>query len=240
MLDELQKLETGLRSTFGGWSHYQLRLWQECRSNQSAGVEDRSRIAKSVLADPHRGEWVWALGGWHMLLAEIQAKLNDFDPHIRQDAAIALADLGPHARAAIPILLARLSSPEETLHDRECAAWTLPRIGVDGDLTLPIFVQVLDETVNQVEAGDLRFRASEAIEALSDSFRILVPLARRCLADRGWKSRMYGLALAERLGKRHHRLLEMLMPTVRLLLDYEAEEIRNFAGEIVDGIAKGV
>ena len=47
-----------------------------------------------------------------MMLGELQTKLNDSDPHIRVDAAIALADL---------------CSREETLHDRACAAWALPR-----------------------------------------------------------------------------------------------------------------
>jgi hypothetical protein len=175
-----------------------------------------------------------------MLLGEIQGKLNDADPHIRQDAAIALADLGPHARAAIPTLLARLSSPEEPLHDRACAAWALPRIGVNGDQAVPVFLQVLNETGDQAEADELRFRAAEAVESLSDSFRVLVPLARRCLADRGWKSRVYGLALVERLGKRNRRLLEMLMPSVEPLLDDEVDEIREDARRIVDGFAKGV
>ena len=239
MTANLRELETRLRSIFGAWDHYRLRVWQECRSIDAAGVEDRIRIANEVLAATHRGEWIWALGGWHMLLGEIQTKLNDPDPHIRQDSAIALADLGPHARAAIPLLLDRLRSREETLHDRACAAWTLPRIGVDGDQAVPIFLQVLNETADQAEAGELRYRAAEAIETLTESFRTLVPLARRSLGDRYWKSRLYGLALVERLGKRSRRLLEMLMPSVEPLLDDEVEEIREDARRIVDGFAKG-
>jgi hypothetical protein len=175
-----------------------------------------------------------------MLLAEIESKLNDIDPHIRQDAAVALADLGPHAPAAIPLLLDRFRSPEETLHDRACAAWALPRIGVDGDQEVPLFLQVLDETADEPDADELRFRVAEAVEALSDSFRVLVPLARRCLRDRGWKSRVFGLALVERLGKRNRRLLEMLLSSVEPLLDDEVDEIREDARRIVDGFAKGV
>ena len=240
MFDELRELETQLRSIFGAWNHYRLRLWQQCRSVDAAGVEDRIRIAQEVLAATHRGDWVWALGGWHMMLGEIQTKLNDPDPHIRGDSAIALADLGPHARAAIPVLLDRLLSPEETHHDRACAAWALPRIGVNGDQAVPIFLHVLNETVAQPEADELRFRSAEAIESFTDSFRVLVPLARRCLADRGWKCRMHGLAMVERLGKRRRRILEMLLPSVEPLLADEVEEIRAFAREIVDGFAEGL
>lgn len=240
MLSELRELEARLRSTFGAWHHYQLRLWQECRSVEAAGVEDRIRIAKAVLADVDRGGWAWALGGWHMLLAEIQAKLTHPDPHVRQDSAIALADLGTHARAAIPALLDRLGSSDATLHDRACAAWALLKIGVKEGLAVPVFVQVLDETADHPDAGELRYRAAEAVESLTDSFRTLVPLARRCLADSYWKPRLYGLTLVERLGKRHRRLLEMLMPSVEPLLDDEMEEVRAFAREIVDCFAKGV
>jgi len=175
-----------------------------------------------------------------MLLAEIQSKLNDSDPHIRGDAAIALADLGPHARAAIPILLARLSSPEESLYDRACAAWGLPRIGVNGDQAVPILLQVLDETADQTDAGELRYRAAEAVGSLSDSFRILVPLARRSVGDRYWKVRLLGLTQIERLGQRHRRLVEMLISSVRPLVKDEVEEIRTLAREIVDRFAKGV
>ena len=235
---QLRELETRLRSTFGAWNHYRLRVWQQCRSIDAAGVEVRIMIAKEVLAATHRGDWVWALGGWHMLLGEIQSKLNDPDPHIRQDAAIALADLGPRACAAIPLLLDRLSSPTETLHDRACAAWALPRLGLDRDQAVPIFLQVLNEAADQADAGELRFRAAEAIEALSDSFRTLVPVARRSVEDRYWKVRLFGLTLVERLGKRSRRVLEMLIGNVKPLLDDDLEEIRVVARQIANDFAK--
>ena len=129
---DLRELEARLRTVSGAWSHYQLRLWQQCRSFDSAGIDDRIRVAKEVLAATHRGEWIWALGGWHMLFAEIQSKLDDPDPHIRGEAAIALADIGPRASRTIPLFLERLRSTNTTFHDRACAAWALPRIGVDG------------------------------------------------------------------------------------------------------------
>ena len=230
VLTELRELEARLRSISGCWSHYQLRLWQECRSIDAAGVEDRITFAKEVLAAPHRGEWIWALGGWHMLMGEIRAKLNAPDPHVRQDAAIALADYGLHARAAVPDLLARLRLTESTIHDRTLAAWALPKIGAD-EGSISIFLAVLDETADQSESGELRQRLAEGIESMTNSFRVLVPLARRLLRDR--PCRLHGLQLVERLGERDRRLLPMLVPNVKPLLSDEVEEVTAIAQRIM-------
>jgi len=232
VLTELRELEARLRSISGGWSHYQLRLWQECRSIAAAGVDDRIRNAKEILAAPHKGEWIWALGGWHMLLGEIRAKLNDSDPHVRQDAAIGLADYGIHARAAVPLLLIRLSSSEETLHDRTLAAWALPRIGAD-ESSVSIFLAVLDETADQPEADELRQRTAEAMEYMKSSFRVLVPLARRLLRDRLGPCRLHGLHLVERLGERDRRIWPMLVPNVEPLLNDDLEEVTAIAQRIM-------
>jgi HEAT repeat protein len=209
-------------------------VWQACRSFDAAGIVDRIEIAQKVLADRHRGEWIWAWGGFVMLLGEIQMKLNDPDPHIRQDAAIALADLGPHARHVIPILLDRLRSPETTFHDKTLAAWALPRIGVRSDDAIPTLLAVLEEAGDQPEAGELRRYAAEAVEHLNDSFRLLVPLARRCLTDPFWKCRLHGVCLVERLVERDRRLLPMLVPNVEPLLTDELEEVRAIAQQICE------
>ena len=105
---------------------------------------DRIQIAQKVLTDPHRGELVWAWGGFVMLLGEIQAKLADHDPHIRGDATIALTDFGRHARHIVPILLDQLRSPESTLHDKTLAAWALPSIGAAADEAVPVLLAILD------------------------------------------------------------------------------------------------
>ena len=124
-----------------------------------------------------------------------------------QDAAIALADFGLHARNAVPLFLDRLSTG--TIHERTLAAWALPKIGADKS-SVSIFLAVLVETAEQTEAGELRLRSAEAVEFLTDSFRVLVPLARQLLRDRLGKCRLHGLLLVERLGERDLRLLEML------------------------------
>lgn len=229
-MSSLPELETRLRSTFGAWHHYRLRVWQDCRSFDAAGVEDRVRIAKNVLAATHQGEWIWALGGWHMLLGEIQAKLNDSDPHVRADAIVALTDFGPRARGAVPLLLERLRAG--TLHERTLTAWVLPRIGAGGD-AVPTILAVLDETAKQIDAGELRLRSVETIEQLTDSFRVMVPLARRCLRDGYWKCRLAGLHSVEGLISRERRLLPVLMPNVEVLLGDEVEEVRSAARRFV-------
>jgi hypothetical protein len=94
---------------------------------------------------------------------------------------------------------------------------------------------VLDETANEAETDELRRCSVEAVESLTDSFRVLVQLARRCLLDRYWKGRMHGLMLAERLGERDRRLLPMLQPNVEPLLNDEVEEVREVARRIVRG-----
>ena len=234
MTANLKELESQLRSTLGCWSHYRLRVWREYRSIDAAGAHDRIKIAEEVLAASYRGELVWAWGGWHMLLDEIQTKLNDADPHIRQDACIALAEFGTHASAAIPVLLDRLRSPQETPLDRTLSAWALPRIGVAAEQGIPVFLAVLVETAGEADADEMRRLSAEAIESLSDSFRVLVPLARRCLLDRFWKCRMHGLMLVEQLVQRERRLLPMLVPNVEPLLSDEVEEVRKIARRIVD------
>ena len=214
-MKSLPELETRLRSTFGAWHHYRLRVWQDCRSFDAAGVEERVRIAREVLCAEHRREWVWALGGWHMLLGEVQAKLNDADPHVRADAIVALADFGAHARGAVPMLLKRLGAG--TRHERTLAAWALPRIGA-GEDAVSMLLEVLDETAEHIDACELRLGLVEAIEQLTDSFRVLVPLARRCLRDQHWKCRLHGVRLVEQLIRRERRVLPMLMPNVDALL----------------------
>ena len=57
MTASLRELERQLRSTFGAWNHYRLRVWQECRSFDAAGVEDRIRVANEVLADLIAANW---------------------------------------------------------------------------------------------------------------------------------------------------------------------------------------
>ena len=230
-MNPVPDLENQLHQIPGSWNHYRLRLWQGCRSAQAAGVEDRIRIAEEVLSNSHRGEWIWALGGWHMLLGEVTAKLDDSDPHVRQDTVVALVDFGTHARGAVPILLDRVSSRETALHDRTLAAWALPRIGA-GESAVPILLQVIEES-DQPEVGELRFRAAEAVESLTDSFRVLVPLARRLVGDRHWKCRLHGVRLIGRLVWRERRLLAMIAADVERLVDDEVEVVREGAGRVV-------
>jgi HEAT repeat protein len=65
--------------------------------------------------------------GLNKLVEHLISKLDHHDAAVRQDAAIAIGELGEHANRAVPLLLDRLRSPLTATHDRMCAAWALPR-----------------------------------------------------------------------------------------------------------------
>lgn len=90
---DLDRLTDLLRSQLGCWNHYRLRLWRECRSFNLSGIDDRIRIAEEILAGPYCGSVIWAWGGLVLLVAEVEKKLSDPDPHIRLEADFALRAL---------------------------------------------------------------------------------------------------------------------------------------------------
>lgn len=89
-----------------------------------------------------------------------------------------------------------------------------------------MLLAVLDETAEHIDACELRLRSVDAIECLSNSYRVLVPLARHCLRDKYWKCRLLGLELVERLIRRERRLQPLLMPNVEALAGDAVEEVR--------------
>jgi hypothetical protein len=229
----LTSLEEQLRKIVGGWSQYRFMVWQKCRSFEAASVEDRLRIAQEVLADRHKGEWVWALGGQHMLLAEIVEKLDDSDPHIRAGAIVALSDLGAQAHHLGRLILDRILSPSSSLHERTLAAWALPKVGWRDDQASAKLLVLLD-ACPEPEAAELRVRIAEAIEHLDDSFRILVPLARRLLADEQPTCRLHGLRVSERLLQRDRRLWPVLRSSLEALGNDQETDVRTAVRRIVD------
>ena len=229
----LHELEAQLRTIAGAWNRYRWRVWQQCRSMESAGVEERYRIASEVLADPHRGEWTWAVGSQHMMVVEIATKVDDLDPHVRADAIVALAALGTQSRQFDGRLLARIDSPDASLHEKTLAAWALPRIGFKEGRGVQMLLQNL-ELHPGPDAAELRVRLAEAIEFICNSFRVLVPLARRLLADEQPSCRLHGLQISGRLLHRDRRLWSMLRPSVESLRDDERDELRLRASRILE------
>jgi HEAT repeat protein len=162
-------------------------------------------------------------------------ELDDPDPIVRQEAAIALGDFCRKDHPAIDVLIDRLQSLEQTPHDRACAAWALGRIGAKAGEVIPILLALIDELKDQPEANELRCYAAETIEYLSGELDVLVIVAQHCLRDPFWKCRMKGLYLVERLIKRQPDLREGLVPLIEPLMKDELEEIRGNALRIVIG-----
>ncbi len=138
------------------WHRYLLRVWQDCGSFNSATDSDRLQIAEEMRAEAEGRTQKWASAGLGKLLDHLISKLDDPDPEVRQDAAIAIGDDCPREHPAIDVLIERLRSPDQTFHDRTCAAWALGRIKAKAGEILPILLTLIDEMKDQPEADQLR------------------------------------------------------------------------------------
>jgi hypothetical protein len=222
------------------WHRYLLQVWQDCGSFDSASDFDRIQIAEQMRADAEVRSKEWALAGLTNLVDHLMSKLDDPEPMVRQEAAIALGDFCRGDHPAIDVLIERLQSPEQTFHDRACAAWALGRVGAKSFEVVPILLKLIEDTKDQVEANGLRHCSAEAIENLTGEMEVLMKVARYCLDDKDWKCRMRGLFLVERLLKRRPDLHDGFVPLIEPLVTDELEEIRDNARRILDGIEEGV
>jgi HEAT repeat protein len=168
-------------------------------------------------------------------LDQLMVELDDPDPLVRQEAAIALGDFCRKDHPAIDILIERLRSSEFTHHDRACAAWALGRIGARASEVIPILSSVIEEMKDEAEADELRSYAAEAIENLTGEMDVLLKVAQHCLQDRFGKCRMSGLFLIERLLNREPDLRRSFVPLIEPLVTDEVEEIREKARRILIG-----
>ena len=219
---------------------YLLRVWQESGSFDSASDFDRIQIAEEMRADAEGRSKEWAIGGLTNLVDHLQVKLDDPDPLVRQEAAIALGDFCREDHPAIDVLIDRLQAPDQTLHDRACSAWALGRIKSKAAEVVPILLTLIEELKDQDDAGELRRYSAEAIERLTDDIEVLTTVAQNCLRDRFRKCRMKGLFLAERLLKRQPDLRDGFVPLIEPLVKDGVEEIREEARRILDGLEEGV
>ena len=171
-------------------------------------------------------------------LGRFLLELDDPDPHVRQEAAIGLGDFCRIDHPAIDVLIERLQSPEQTPHDRACAAWALGRIRAKASEVIPILLMLIEEMKEQAEADELRSYAVEAIENLTGEMDVLLAVTRFCLVDENWQCRMKGLFLVERLLKRQPDLRDCFLPVVMQLTTDKVEEIREKAQRILIGFEK--
>ena len=206
---------------------YLLRLWERCGSFDSSTIAERISIAEKVLATEGRGGVTWAQGGWLYLIDHLIGRLNDNDPHVRSEAAIALGDL--ENGRPVPVLLQRVQSAEITPHDRACAAWALGRIGRGRSDVVPVLLEVIEQTASSADTDELRRCLAETIESLTDNEALLAVVARRCLTDPFYKCKLIGLGLIERLDDERRR---KLIPFVKRLILDEVESVSTEAQRI--------
>ena len=167
-------------------------------------------------------------------LGRFLLELDDHDPLVRQEAAIGLGDFCRIDHPAIDVLIERLQSPEQTPHDRACAAWALGRIRAKASEVIPILLSLIEEMKEQAEADELRSYAVEAIENLTGEMDVLLTVTRYCLVDMNWQCRMKGLFLVERLLKRQPGLRDCFVPMVEQLTTDKVEEVREKARRMLD------
>lgn len=100
------------------------------------------------------------------MIVDLVAQLDDPDAVVRQDAAVALGNLGYQAAEAVNVLRQRLLSAEMSYHDRSCAAWALSQIVEPGDEALVAGLLHVIQTETSLYAGKLRYYSALALEKL--------------------------------------------------------------------------
>lgn len=118
------------------------------------------------------------------MIANLIAQLDDTDAVVRQDAAVALGDLGHQAAEAVDVLRQRLLSALVSYHDRACAAWALSQIVAPSDeQVVADLLHALQGSSVTPAADELRFYCAVAIQHLaSDSYTVTV-VEQLCAAD---------------------------------------------------------
>lgn len=173
-------------------------------------------------------------------LDKFMLELDDPDPLVRQEAAIGLGDFCREDHQCIDVLIERLQSPEQTHHDRACAAWALGRIKAKSSEVVPILLALIEAMQDQPDADELRSYAAEAVERLTDDIDVLTTVARHCLCDGFWKCRMKGLFLVERLLKKRLDLRDGFVAMIEPLVKDEVEEVREHARCLLIGFEEDV
>jgi len=100
------------------------------------------------------------------LIADLIAQLEDANAVVRQDAAVALGDLGHQAAEAMSVLRHRLLLASLSYHDRTCAAWALSQIVEPGDEGQIADLLHVIRAETSPYAGKLRYYCALALEKL--------------------------------------------------------------------------
>jgi HEAT repeat protein len=113
-------------------------------------------------------------------LADMQAGLSDPNPKYRADSAMAIAAIGPAAKAAVPGLAGLLSDESSPAEVRYTAAYALGRIGPDAASAEPV-LRKLAESSDELMATVAVWAALKIKPDDTSLFDIAIPKLRHTL-----------------------------------------------------------
>lgn len=158
-----------------------------------------------------------------VVVAPLEKALASDDPHLRQGAASALADLGPKAKEAVPEL-AELVRRDPAPAVRKEAASALGRIGREAASATPALTEAL-----QSKELEVRRAAAQALSRVARPEQLDVALLRKTLQDEDWEIRWFALK-----GLRGSELkAEQLKPVL-------VQALKDPAGRVVYEAAQGL
>jgi len=113
-------------------------------------------------------------------LERLIRELQDADSDVRSNAAMALGEIGPEAKDAVPTLIQLLQNEDAEGFVRANAALALGQIGKGAEDAVPVLIQALrdqDKYVRRDAAGALEeIGTPRAIKSAKDHYRMVVTL----------------------------------------------------------------
>ncbi|MBN1909081.1 MAG: HEAT repeat domain-containing protein [Pirellulales bacterium] len=150
--------------------------------------------------------------------------ITDKDPELHLYAIRALADMGPSAKAAAPVLKSVLAGKDRDLHmDAARAVW---RITGQSD-------DVLRMCIADLEKSDKRYSAADQLKELGPRAAPAVPALTKALNDEDWCTRCN---VAEALGEMGPKAATAIPALMKVLRSDEDSLVRARAAEALGNI----
>ena len=112
-------------------------------------------------------------------MKELQKALNDEVPDVRMEAIVALAEIGPDSKSAVPDLIAFVTSSDPST--RRPAAFALGRIGAGAKEAVPALRRML-QSRNQIEQNVAAWALVHIVQD-PETIQTAIPLIARSLQD---------------------------------------------------------
>jgi HEAT repeat protein len=150
--------------------------------------------------------------------ALIDVLQNDRDPEIRRRAAVALDELGPAAKAAVPALIAALKDEKVRFN----AVVALSKIGPDAKAAVIPLSKLLKDP-------DLNINAAIALREMGAEAKPAVPALIEALKHQNEETRFYAANALGLIGAEPKACVPALIP----LLKDEDEKVRGMAAQVL-------